>query len=77
MKRIREEFELKHKERKDDPSAFSSTKGISVYAPTNIGRTKKFEVVQKAEQKLYSFFFDKRIILSNYDTIPFGFVTGN
>jgi hypothetical protein len=47
--------------------------GISAYNAVRIFRTRDWKVVQKPEQKLYSFWFDKRIICHDYDTVPFGF----
>jgi hypothetical protein len=55
-------------------SALSGEHGISVYNPVRIFRTMNWNILQRPEQKLYSFFFDKRIILSNLNTIPFGYV---
>ena len=54
------------------PSALSDKEGISVYNPWRILRTRKWDVMQAEEQKLYSFDFNKRIILSNLKTIPYG-----
>jgi hypothetical protein len=59
----------------DEPSAIPGDHGISTYNPLRIFRTKDWRVVQRAEQKLYSFHFDKRVIERNtYDTFPYGFM---
>ncbi len=55
-------------------SALAKQNCISVYNATRIQRTAQWRVLQTAEQKLYSFCFDKRIILSNYDSLPYGYV---
>ena len=55
-------------------SALVTPTCISVYNAQRIQRTCQWQVLQTPEQKLYSFCFDKRIILSNYDTIPYGYV---
>lgn len=63
-----------HLETPDRASAFAGDKGISVYNPCRIFRARDWKIFRKAEQKLYSFFFNKRIILSNMNTVPFGYV---
>ena len=55
-------------------SAVVHEKCISVYNAYRIQRTSKWQVKRTPEQKVYSFCFDKRIILSNNDTIPYGYV---
>jgi hypothetical protein len=62
-----------HMLNKNYASALNGDKGISIYKPTRIVRTRDWRVLKKPEQKLYSFCFDKRIILSNFDTVPFGY----
>jgi hypothetical protein len=47
---------------------------ISTYNKVKICRTGDWRIVQGQHQKLYTFWFDKRIVLSNFDTIPFGYV---
>jgi hypothetical protein len=73
-KEERNKFLSEHLKKGDWSSAISGRKGISVYNPTRIFRTRNWKILKKPEQKLYSFCFDKRIILSNYDTVPFGYV---
>lgn len=46
---------------------------ISTLNEVRIFRSRDWRVLQKPDQKLYTFWFDKRIILNDYDTIPYGF----
>ncbi len=55
-------------------SAVVENRCISVHNACRIQRTTNWMVKRTAEQKVYSFCFDKRIILSNNDTIPYGYV---
>jgi hypothetical protein len=59
---------------KDEAHALHTEQGISVYNPRRIFRTRDWSLLQKPEQKLYSFCFDKRIVLSNNDTLPYGYM---
>jgi hypothetical protein len=63
-----------HMKEASKTSAIWGEKGISVFNPTRILRTRDWKILKKPEQKLYSFYFDKRIVLSNFDTIPFGYI---
>ena len=70
----RAEFLDQHLEDPDDATAFTSVHGISVYNPVRIFRSRNWQVLQKAEQKLYSFYFNKRVINPDtFDTLPYGF----
>ena len=69
--KLRDEFALDHRESKG-ASALAGGRGISVYNPVRIFRTRDWKVIQKPEQKLYSFHFDKRIVLNDMSTLPFG-----
>jgi hypothetical protein len=73
---LREEFLEEHEEIcSQEPSAIPGEHGISIYNPLRIFRTKDWRVIQRAEQKLYSFHFDKRVIeRDTYDTFPYGFM---
>jgi hypothetical protein len=62
-----------HQSNVKKPSAIATDNFISVYNPQAIARTEKWGLVQRTEQKLYTFNYDKRIITANYDTVPFGF----
>jgi hypothetical protein len=55
-------------------SAIPTDDVISTINKVTIVRTRDWKIEQKIKQKLYSFYFDKRIILSNLDTLPFGYV---
>ena len=71
----REELLDQHLENPDEATALATEHGISVYNPVKITRTRDWRIVQKAEQKLYSFNFNKRVIdPDTYDTLPYGFV---
>jgi hypothetical protein len=71
----RAEFLDKHLEHGEGPSAFAGSAGISAYNPVRIFRTRTWDVIQKAEQKLYSFNFDKRVIdKDSFDTFPYGYL---
>jgi hypothetical protein len=54
--------------------ALASDDVITTLNRVQITRTREWKVVQKKNQKLYSFWFDKRIVLSDFDSIPFGYV---
>jgi hypothetical protein len=38
-----------------------------------IARTNKWELIAKEEQKLFDVYFTKRVVLKNFDTLPYGF----
>jgi hypothetical protein len=63
-----------HSDKINCASAFVGGKTISTYKPTRIVRTRDWRIMKRPEQKLYSFCFDKRIILSNFSTVPFGYI---
>lgn len=71
---LKEEFLSSHKSFGDEMSAIAGPSGISVYNPRRIFRSRDWKMLKKPEQKLYMFCFDKRIVLSNLDTVPFGYV---
>jgi hypothetical protein len=56
----------------DAPSAVTNNVAISCYTPHRLVR-KNFKIETKCEQKVYVSQFDKRIPLSNYDTLPYGY----
>jgi G:T-mismatch repair DNA endonuclease (very short patch repair protein) len=71
-------FLTDHLKTSDSCSALTGPSGISVFNPFKIARTKDWQLVQRSEQKLYSFCFDKRVILPDcFDTKPFGFLSQN
>jgi hypothetical protein len=67
-------FFVEHLTDADVASALFTTKGISVFNPTRICRARDWKMLSKPEQKLYSFYFDKRIVLSNFQSLPYGYV---
>jgi len=67
---IRETF---HKQTPEKPSAVATPKAISVYNPQAIARSQTWELLSKAEQKLYTVNYDKRIVTETFDTYPFGY----
>jgi hypothetical protein len=72
---IRCAYLIEHEKDMEQCSAFGDDEhGISVYNPIRIWRSRDWRIFQKPEQKLYSFCFDKRIILTDsFDTLPYGF----
>jgi hypothetical protein len=72
---LRESLMKKHNEAGvDKHSVVVDEHGISVYNPTRLTRTCKYEIVNKPEQKIYTCGFDKRIVLSDFTTLPYGFI---
>jgi hypothetical protein len=70
----RDEFLDQHMENAEEVSAIAGSEGISVFNPMRIFRTRTWEIVQRAEQKLYSFEFNKRVIdVNTRDTFPYGY----
>jgi hypothetical protein len=49
------------------------SKGISVLNAHRIVRSKLWELGAREEQKMFAVYFNKRIVLSNFDTLPFGY----
>ena len=71
---IRENFLYKHLETEDEASAFADEYGVSVYNPVKIARSRNWEILQAAEQKVYTFQNDKRVFnRKSYDTTPYGY----
>jgi hypothetical protein len=55
------------------PSSGAGEKFISVFNPSKITRENLWTLVSKPEQKLYTISYDKRVVLEDFDTLPFGF----
>jgi len=74
-KNTRKHFAEKHSEKPNKSSAFIDKDlfAISVYNPIKISRTADWFVLSRKEQKLFVFNYDKRIIKSDFSTLPFGF----
>ena len=70
----RKEFLDVHVRAGDEATALAGDAGISVYNPKRIFRSRDWKMFQKPEQKLFSFCFDKRIVLSDLNTVPYGYV---
>ncbi len=69
----RDEFLGQRMENAEEVSVIAGSEGISVFNPMRI-RTRTWEIVQRAEQKLYSFEFNKRVIdVYTCDTFPYGY----
>ncbi len=70
----RDEFLDRRMENAEEVSAISGSEGILVFNPVRIYRTRAWEIVQRAEQKLYLFEFNKRVIdVNTCDTFPYGY----
>ncbi len=74
LEKARSALQSEHLELGAAQSALVKPTCISVYNSVRIQRTSQWKILQTPEQKLYSFCFDKRIILSNYDSLPYGYV---
>ena len=72
-KQKRVEFSEQHNRTASESSAFSDLFAISVFNPNKITRSDSWRVLSKKEQKLFLFNYDKRIVRSDFTTIPFGF----
>lgn len=62
-----------HSKNPDQASSIATSNAISVYNPSAISRSSTWELLSKAEQKLYTVCYDKRIVTANLDTYPFGY----
>ena len=67
---IRQEF---HDADPDCASSIATPSAISVYCPNTIARSKTWELLSVAQQKMYTVNFDKRVVLGDYDTFPYGY----
>jgi hypothetical protein len=54
-------------------TVIDASKGISVLNAHRIVRSKLWELGAREEQKMFAVYFNKRIVLSNFDTLPFGY----
>lgn len=71
---IRKELFSEHFQNISKSSAIATRDAISSFNANKISRSKMWELFRKAEQKMYTYNFDKRIVLSDYSTVPYGFV---
>jgi hypothetical protein len=74
VQKEREGLRAEHLELDAWQSALVRPNCISVYNACRIQRTPLWKILRTPEQKLYTFCFDKRIILSNFDSLPYGYV---
>ena len=71
----RDKLYTQHMRDPENATAIVTDNCISVFNPVRIFRTKSWEILQKSEQKLYRFFFDKRCISpTTLDTFPYGYL---
>jgi hypothetical protein len=63
-----------HRDQEHCGGGGANKNAISVYNVNRILRTRSFELLKGIEQKLYTFNFDKRIVLSDYSAVPYGYV---
>lgn len=68
-----EAFQRFHADNTETASAGVGQNYISTFNPSKIVRDKKWHLLSKPEQKLYSIMYDKRVVLSNFDSLPYGF----
>jgi hypothetical protein len=72
--RTRDFFMEKHLEYPDKVSScFERGVGVSIFNPRKIKRTETWVITSQHEQKLFLFDYDKRIVLKDFSTIPFGY----
>jgi hypothetical protein len=63
-----------HRDQEFGSGAGANKNAISIYNVNKILRTRSFELLKGVEQKLYTFNFNKRIVLADYTAVPYGFV---
>jgi hypothetical protein len=66
-------MEEHHSTNPDQASSIATSKAISVYNPAAIARSTTWELLSKAEQKMYTVCYDKRIVTADFNTFPFGY----
>lgn len=62
-----------HSATPDAPSALATNNAISVFNPHTIKRSNTWKLLKAAEQKLYTVNYDKRIVMADFNTYPFGY----
>lgn len=68
-----EAFSNFHASTADSASSGATENYISTFNPTKIVRDKYWNLLSKSEQKLYTIMYDKRVVLNDFDTLPYGF----
>lgn len=66
-------FETHHRD-SDRSNAVAVDNAISLFNINRIRRTNTWQLLKKAEQKIYTYNFDKRIVFSNFRAVPFGYI---
>jgi hypothetical protein len=66
-------MEKHHTKNFDQASSIATSNAISVFNPSAIARSSTWELLSKAEQKLYTVCYDKRIVTADFNTFPFGY----
>ena len=70
----RDFFMTKHLDHPDRATSFFEKEiGVSIFNPRKIKRTETWVITSQHEQKLFMFDYDKRIVLKDFSTIPFGY----
>ena len=67
-------FEMFHRNSSNESGAVATSNAISVYNVNAILRTKSFQLLRNAEQKMYTYSFNKRIVRGDYIAVPYGYV---
>jgi hypothetical protein len=67
-------FEEFHRSQLHIGGGGANESAISILNVNRILRTRSFELLKGIEQKLYTFNFNKRIVLSDYSAVPFGYI---
>jgi hypothetical protein len=65
--------QFKHNLTTDQPSSHATENYISVYNPTAIKITDDWKLIRNVQQKLLTCHYDKRLVLNDLDTLPFGY----
>ena len=65
-------FETYHRDSVNS-NAIAVDNAISTYNVNKIHRTTTWELLKRAEQKIYTYNFNKRIVLADYHAVPFGY----
>jgi hypothetical protein len=68
-----EAFSSFHASNPQAASSGATENYISTYNPAKIVRDKRWNLLAKPEQKLYSIMYDKRVVLSDFETLPYGY----
>jgi hypothetical protein len=63
----------KHNLHPEEPSSYASEDYVSVYNPSAIKITPDWRLIKDIQQKILTCHYDKRLVMSDFDTVPFGF----